>query len=1489
MSGPMAWVTMIGPSDEQVEYRLTGGHGCGKSVTVDAAPLVAAIEAKAEEAGTTVAALLGSTEAKKSYFRARAQLRNAKPARFTGFAAVEVAAAAGLNARELYGEQVLPRQAAGGQVDYHLDASERPLVWIGEGLREFDIEPGSVLAPAQFQAARRLMYGEDPRTGQTLVEPMVAIAPAAKLPAAPLVRAIRRAAAERSVSPASLLDSQRKKDAFRRMENQLARFGESHRVPASTLLKLADAVGVDAVALYGEAALEKAVAAEAGGRLDARALLRAVQARAAETGQDPADLFTAVSMKRRYAQTASQGERRLRDLPMDVREAVAMAKAAGLAPQEVWDAEEIKAALLEGRVQIGNRGADVTLDLAKSQSAFLAYAPEEIATQVEAIYTSAGRESVSALERWTAYGMRGRNGDGAAPETVKTSGFSGWMMVHRAARPVDGAPYGDPHFHLHFTLANMAKGVDGQWSTVAAGGRDLNRHARATQALMNARIRRELTDEFGITFRREERTGAWEIAAIPEATIRLFSKRDSQVRDLLTKLGIDYDSATTRERTAASTASKAAKNGEAAGVEDDVLRAYWQAEGRRAGDDPEAIAASAIKQDRTGQNPDLDQLCAQVFDPKTGLTSHSKEFTHAAAIAAVLDALPYGVADADEAERLTNSVLRHAGYAVKLNPKGAQHFTHADRYTTADVIAAEALIVTEATNRLNEHAAVVSHDTVAMTLSAVEAQHGGEFAFSVEQRAVLERLLTAGHGIDAVEGVAGAGKTTIMNTARQAWEANGLVIAGASTAAVAAANLKAEAGITSRTLASWLTGIRTGGPGLTGVDVLVVDEAAMCDDRDIAELLAHAATTGTKVIGVGDPKQLHAPGIGGSFAAVHRIVGGLSLTENFRQRDRVERRALELWRDDKRVDALRAFAGTGRVHALTDKDEALAAMLTVWADKRDVHTDDHTAVQQLLMLASTNEVVEELNIGARALRKASGALTGPEHLFALAGGGELALSVGDQVLLRTNDYRSKRTRGENDDVLNGFRGIVRAVDEDRRVLVEWRTKTEDGGHRDVAEWVDADYIAHGGLSLGYAITGHKSQGLSVEEVLVYGPGAQANALYTMMSRDKKETHLFLPLSVYETDADRARAGEALTDQEQLDRAVAGLIREIETGTEERMILTELPTAAVPAHVRHIVPDLPIPRAPGTGDIPEPDDIEEIAPEPGPRRTTGTANRAAPQAAIPEPRPTASARPYAHLNNEALRDAARKAAAAARATRTAAEKAEAAADRAEQNATAGTGPNVLALSRRHQDVAERAGAIRAVRALAGVIAEHTARLHGTQDRVSGIEQQLAATGRFGRPVLRGDQRTAVEAEREDLVRTRHTAEQELESAKDRFREVAHQAGPVGEHEAVLAEADMPQETKATLRRRAQDKDTQAAKSSRTEATKARATARKADSRVSGLREELTWRTDRSRQNPDTEEAAAPVTPHAESQYAKYAEAEALHLHGVPEDSLAAPLP
>jgi ATP-dependent exoDNAse (exonuclease V) alpha subunit len=80
----------------------------------------------------------------------------------------------------------------------------------------------------------------------------------------------------------------------------------------------------------------------------------------------------------------------------------------------------------------------------------------------------------------------------------------------------------------------------------------------------------------------------------------------------------------------------------------------------------------------------------------------------------------------------------------------------------------------------------------------------------------------------------------------------------ASGASVAAQNLQSEAGIHSRTIASLILSIqdRNNTGGLHGVDVLVLDEANLTDDRDRAILYVEAARTGTKIVELGDPKQL---------------------------------------------------------------------------------------------------------------------------------------------------------------------------------------------------------------------------------------------------------------------------------------------------------------------------------------------------------------------------------------------------------------------------------------------------------------------------------------------------------------------------------------------------------------------------------------------------------------------------------------------------------
>ena len=73
-----------------------------------------------------------------------------------------------------------------------------------------------------------------------------------------------------------------------------------------------------------------------------------------------------------------------------------------------------------------------------------------------------------------------------------------------------------------------------------------------------------------------------------------------------------------------------------------------------------------------------------------------------------------------------------------------------------------------------------------------------------EQEAAYRYLTQDSGDIAVVQGYAGAGKTYLLGAAKEAWEAQGFRVIGATLAAKAAQGLEAEAGIKSRTIASML-------------------------------------------------------------------------------------------------------------------------------------------------------------------------------------------------------------------------------------------------------------------------------------------------------------------------------------------------------------------------------------------------------------------------------------------------------------------------------------------------------------------------------------------------------------------------------------------------------------------------------------------------------------------------------------------------------------
>ncbi len=1044
---------------------------------------------------------------------------------------------------------------------YHADGSERPLVWTGRGLAEVGITAGSVLDETQFDAARALMAGLDPRSGERLVEPKLAVFADAKVPLALLVHAVEAAAVARGVHPEALFGAVKVGRAYGRAVRAVVNDGDGAMLRADDAGRIADAAGLDVEAVWGAGVYAAAV----GNLTETKTV----------TGPD--------------GKTVEQ--------------------------------------LVPRRKVVGNMGYDVSFTLPKSHSLLLAFADETTAASIERVYTAQVAATFDWLETQTAYGMRGRHGEGKSAQTVAGSGFLGWSMVHRAARPVGDRVVGDPHWHVHVTVANMTRGTDGGWSTVAAGGRDLMRHAPAADHVLKALVRRRLVEQFGVEFVRSERTGAWEVAAIPDATLRAFSKRGASIEAMLRDLGFDPALATRRAEDLAAAQTRHDKT-EATAAPDATLRSIWQAEARTLGVDPDRLAAAALPGAAvlpgagaavSGPSPEDEQADRQaellagvldrLTDPEQGLTSGRRRFTRVDALAAVADALPAGAADVAEIEGLCDRALTAAGIVPLPDPPGARHtlapvaglersaaqhqgedgqvlagagnaarrqigaghMANAARFTTADVVAAERVILTAAAGSgPGQGGPRVMTSTAALARQAVEAGQG--FALSGEQAAVVLRLVTSDRMLDAVLGPPGTGKTTLMRTARTAWEAEGLAVAGAATAAVAAQNLALESGIASLTVAQWVHRIRAG-EGLAGVDVLVLDEANLTDDRDRAALYQAAAAAGTKLVEVGDPRQLRGVGCGSLFARVHQLVGGMELTENRRQASEDERSAIAAWRDGRYAQALSSWAGRGRLVATETGEQAVTAMVACWMVQRAGAPDAHAEMRGVVMLAAANDTVERLNDVAQAVRAAVGEL-GPEHVYEVKAGRSVRLRAGDHVLVRLND-RAQRMH-EGPDVLNGYRGIVEHIDTasgshadsggesdgdsgaSSAVRVAWQQQGPDGlaTHRAT---LSAQFVGAGGLSLGYAMTGHKAEGLTVAAdwaladgtrqggtVLVHAAGMDEPGLHVATSRHRDKVILFAGRDQLETPGDTHELGLPETDDQLERRVVAALAEQART-------------------------------------------------------------------------------------------------------------------------------------------------------------------------------------------------------------------------------------------------------------------------------------------------------------------------------------------------------
>jgi Ti-type conjugative transfer relaxase TraA len=435
------------------------------------------------------------------------------------------------------------------------------------------------------------------------------------------------------------------------------------------------------------------------------------------------------------------------------------------------------------------------------------------------------------------------------------------------------------------------------------------------------------------------------------------------------------------------------------------------------------------------------------------------------------------------------------------------------RYSTVDMVTVEAQMSASALRMVETLSHRVSDTRVTAALAAqdkviranvasgvrervqrgeISAEDGtrlvGTAGLSEEQRAAV-RHITGPEQIAAVVGFAGAGKSTMLAAAREAWAAQGYRVHGAALAGKAAEGLEESSGIASRTLASWEHGWQNGHQMLAKNDVLVIDEAGMAGSRQLARFVATAEQAGAKLVLVGDHEQLQAIGAGAPFRALAEQTGFAQLQDVRRQREDWQRQASVSFASHKTTEALRLYADQGHVRFEADTGAARAAIVSAYLQDMAEWPEGSR-----IAMAHRRADVRALNEAIRSARQEQDALgqgeAQGEYAFTTRDGIR-HFAPGDRIVFLENN----RDLG----VKNGMLGTVCHVEPDRIHI------QPDGKDSLVSVSIN-DYAA---LDHGYATTIHKTQGATVDRAFVLASHTMDRHLtYVAMTRHRARVDLY---------------------------------------------------------------------------------------------------------------------------------------------------------------------------------------------------------------------------------------------------------------------------------------------------------------------------------------------------------------------------------------------
>jgi conjugative relaxase-like TrwC/TraI family protein len=632
------------------------------------------------------------------------------------------------------------------------------------------------------------------------------------------------------------------------------------------------------------------------------------------------------------------------------------------ASYEYQDAEGKTIKTMEHRA-----GWDATFSAPKSVSLTALVGGDD---RVREAHRESVRVALDQLEHYT----QARIGGNHPPET--TGKFIAAKFEHDTARPVDG--YVAPQLHTHAVIFNVTERDTGQPRAIQP------QSLFASQQFATAIYQSELTYKlrqlgYEIT---AGRSGAPEIKGYTQEYLDASSPRSQQIREYLERTGRSG-------REAAEIAAHTTRDRKEIHSPGEVMAAHRKL-AADFGHQADAVVRAARERSQHQEKPvnSLDRV-------RESLTfSRDKNFEREAVVderALIRDGLRRGMGEITQGQVRANLSARLASgeFRIVERPQGVP----GRQFTTAKTIEAEHEII----RRMREgqhHAAPVFSRSDAIAL-ADQHRH-----LNHAQKSVIEDVLISPDRIQAIQGFAGSGKTTVLTAIRTSVETQGYQVEGLAPTSRASRQLN-EAGVHAATLQGFLA--RAADPDAAGQRrFYFVDESSLASTNQMREFLARIGAN-DRVLLIGDIRQHQGVEAGRPFEQLQDAgMRTAKLDQIVRQQDPALKSAVEMLATGQVSAALDALQQQGRVKEIPNREERVRAIAKAYVE----------LPENTLIVSPDNASRRELNIAVRQELKANGTLALEDHKFG--------------VLVQRQDMtgaeRSWASHYEIDDVVRYSRG-----------------------------------------------------------------------------------------------------------------------------------------------------------------------------------------------------------------------------------------------------------------------------------------------------------------------------------------------------------------------------------------------------------------------------------------------------------------------------------